>query len=833
MKRLIALFAALVVTVAGAQTVQTTPNLITSGTSHTWYGVTTGAVPAGCATAGPCPGGPTPIYDPATNMITFSYNANASVGQTLAINQALANVGAGVKINGYAYSYDVRNMNGDDRQPGIDTFTVSQLLRGPANSVLLSSSQYYNTKFEWKTVTGTKVATTPYNIADTSYIQFGVTGGDNGFWGGYFGPQIRNVEMKLNYTVDPCATNPAYSPTCANYNTVSTSGNLFTGTTGPQAYAINQALSIAGAGATIHGFDYGYNYSAAGRTCAFWDLWGACITGWNYSSAGVTTTLTNSAGVVGYTETNTHDGGNNGVSGSYNKSLRLSSSVPMATLGTFSMTPTTSGNASITNMYSNAVYTADPCLANPLSSTTCSGYQQAYHDQQCSVNPLYMSDCPGYAAAYQTQQCTANPLYSPSCPGYTQAYRTQQCSINPLFATDCPGYAQAYHDQQCSISALYATDCTGYQQAYHDQQCAASALYATDCTGYQAAYLSQQCSLNSLYSSQCPGYAVAYHNQQCSISALYASDCTGYAQAYHDQQCSANPLYMSDCPGYAVAYKAQQCGISALYATDCPGYAVAYKAQQCSLNALYATDCPGYQQAYFNQQCNLNGLYDRTCPNYSTAYAAQQALKQTSTVTPEPTITAGVLTAGTTSAITEPVPSPVAQATTTPTTTSATSVTSVTSVVNPAPATAGPTSVTTVASTSSSKEAPKETSKESSSSSTTSTSSTGTSNSRAANKPPEDRKSAEARAKVASESMKNATKMEDQVAVQGAVVNSMAFVPGFSAYQNALVPDVNQLRMARQYNKPPVDNDRTRRLLGGAQEHRWNEMVDSQYQLGK
>jgi hypothetical protein len=105
-----------------AQTVQTTPNLITSGTNHTWYGVTTGTVPSGYM-----PGGPQPIYDPSTNTISISYGS-ASAGQTYAINQALANAGAGVQVNGYNYSYEVRNMNGDDRQPGIDTFTVSQLL---------------------------------------------------------------------------------------------------------------------------------------------------------------------------------------------------------------------------------------------------------------------------------------------------------------------------------------------------------------------------------------------------------------------------------------------------------------------------------------------------------------------------------------------------------------------------------------------------------------------------------------------------------------------------------------------------------------------------------
>jgi len=813
MKRLIALFAALVVTVAGAQTVQTTPNLITSGTSHTWYGVTTGAVPAGCATAGPCPGGPQPIYDPATNTVSFSYNANASIGQTLAINQALANVGAGVKINGYNYSYEVRNMNGDNRQPGTDTFTVSQLLRGPQNSVLLSSSQYYNTKFEWQTVTGTKTATTPYNIADTSYIQFGVSGGDNGYWGGYFGPQIRNVEMKLNYSIDPCVTNPAYSTTCPGYSAVVTSPSLLTGTTGPQAYAINQALSLSGAGTIIHGFDYGYNYRAAARDCAIWDLWGACITGWNYSSAGVTTTITNSNGTTNFTETNTHAGGNNGVSGSYSKAWRLGASVPMSTLGTFSMTPSTSGDASITNMYSRAVYTPDPCVANPLSSTSCAGYQQAYHDQQCSVNPLYASDCPGYTAAYQTQQCTANPLYAPTCPGYDAAYQTYQCSINPLYSTSCSGYQTAYYNQQCSANPLYDRGCTGYETAYHDQQCSLNPLYATDCVGYQQAYFTQQCSLNPLYNSSCTGYEVAYHTQQCNANPLYMSDCPGYAVAYKTQQCTASALYATDCPGYTTAYHTQQCNLNPLYMSDCPGYATAYHTQQCSLSPLYASDCPGYAAAYLAQQCQISGLYDRSCPNYGSAYATQQLTKQTSN--PVAVTTTVAISPVQVAAVQDPVQS----ATVAPSTTSPTSVTSVTSVVNTPPASVGPTSVTS------------STTSSSSSSSTTSSSTTASAPAPKGKEP--DQKSAQAKAKAASESMKNATKLEDQVAVQGAVLNSMAFVPGFTSYQNALVPDVNQLRMARQYSKPTVDNDRTRRLLGGAQERQWNEMVDSQYQLGK
>ena len=54
---------------------------------------------------------------------------------------------------------------------------------------------------------------------------------------------------------------------------------------------------------------------------------------------------------------------------------------------------------------------------------------------------------------------------------------------------------------------------------------------------------------------------------------------------------------------------------------------------------------------------------------------------------------------------------------------------------------------------------------------------------------------------IAKES-KDAKTIEAQVATQGLVVGSMNFVPGFDAYKNALIPDINALLMARQYEKP-------------------------------
>ena len=891
MKRLFALVLALFVSSVNADT---TGNVI-NGTN--WTGVTNGSLPANRMP------GSALLYDSATGTVNWSYST-ATAAKTIAINNALS--GTGIQVGGYNYTYDLRNMNGDNRQGSVDTMTVTTKMTSNTGATLLTNTNTHNTLFDWTNFSGTQTLNSALPLNGVGNLSISFTSRDAGYWAGYFGPEVKNVGMSLNYTVvDPCianraansgcpgyttnvltsnnllagttgtqayainqalalsgsgvmihgfnygynyniggqqctatnqdgscswwmastasvattikdnnagtiysqidsytgptsgtkattylfpesrnlatlgtfrmtpgingsgsitgmysraiytpdwcAQNPTYDPSCPGYNNVITSDNLFTGTTGAQAYAINTALSLAGAGVKIHGFDYGYNYRAAGRDCAFWDLFGACLTGWNYSSAGVTTTLTNSAGIVGYTETNTHAGGNNGVSGTYSKSLRLNSSVPIATLGTFSMTPTITGDADITGMYSRAVYTPDPCTINPLSSTSCAGYQQAYQDQQCSMNPLYATTCAGYQQAYFTQQCAASPLYNSGCPGYATAYYNYQCSVNPLGDNTCPGYAVAYHDQQCSIS----------------------------------------------------------------------------------------PLFMSDCPGYAVAYKTQQCGISALYATDCPGYAVAYKAQQCSLNALYATDCPGYQQAYFTQQCNLTGLYDRSCPNYSTAYATKQLLDTPKTTTIA--TTTGVTAVTTTSnATTNSNPASIAisdtnvsNAISPPSTTSATSPTSVTSVVTttgPAPTAASPTAAAQNAAVN---PAPVAVTPAAAAAQAVETKKTDTAvasvEKKAGGNAENAKKEATARAKELANEAGKATTLEAQAATQGVVVGLMGYVPGFSAYQNSIVPDVNVVTMTRQYNKPVVDNRNAQRRLSGASEQRWQEMVDSQY----
>jgi hypothetical protein len=88
--------------------------------------------------------------------------------------------------------------------------------------------------------------------------------------------------------------------------------------------------------------------------------------------------------------------------------------------------------------------TGNPCLLNPLYSSSCAGYQEAFLSQQCSISQLYSAQCPNYQQAYLEQQCSINELFNISCPNYQQAYFAEQCRLNPLYDRTCSGYAEAY-----------------------------------------------------------------------------------------------------------------------------------------------------------------------------------------------------------------------------------------------------------------------------------------------------------------------------------------------------------------------------------------------------
>jgi hypothetical protein len=193
----------------------TTDNLVgnTGGAWSGCYSNTSGSFWGGTS-GGPCPG-----YDPSSGQIIFSYG-QYTLSQTIAINQALAAAGSGLQINGYSYSWWVKNSNINGQQPGgYDPIAYIDVnLYSNTGSLLVGDRYNYGYYLpDWTVFSGTRTYDNPYSLSSLGNLQLSITSRDSGFWAGYYGPEFNNFNLRLNYSIDPCYNNPLYSTTCSGY----------------------------------------------------------------------------------------------------------------------------------------------------------------------------------------------------------------------------------------------------------------------------------------------------------------------------------------------------------------------------------------------------------------------------------------------------------------------------------------------------------------------------------------------------------------------------------------------------------------------------------------
>ena len=357
-------------------TVNSTGNILNLGGGLPWGNTVTGA-------AGGTSGGSTAAYNPGTGNIIFGYD-QTTVSQSIAINQALANAGVGIQLSGYKYQWQIQNdLNNYASNRGTLTGNVS--LTGPNGNVLESFNYNYNQNLpSFTTFSGTQYFNNRYDTAAASNVTVSFTGKDQNFWAGYYGPRVHVDSFSLLYSIDPCKTNPAYSSTCTKFSTVTTGNNLFNsevwGSAVTQSFAINTALKNGGIGATVHGFNYGFDYTVGESWfgCTATNQDGSCSWYMNIpAQVSATARLTNSNNQTIYSKSNTLSG--DGTSGSVNGQYLLPTSLNQTSLGRVSLTGSTSGTgSSIGNFSASLIYTADPCVSNPLYNASCSGYAVAF-----------------------------------------------------------------------------------------------------------------------------------------------------------------------------------------------------------------------------------------------------------------------------------------------------------------------------------------------------------------------------------------------------------------------------------------------------------------------
>ena len=178
--------------------------------------------------------------------------------------------------------------------------------------------------------------------------------------------------------VDPCTSNPLYSPTCSGYQA---------------AYTQQQCVSNPLYSTTCSGYQAAYTQ----QQCSANPLYSTICSG--YQAA--------------YTEQQC------AINPLYSTNCPGYASAYLQQQCTANPLYSTTCNG-----YATA-YHDQQCSINPLYATTCTGYAAAYHNQQCTANALYSTTCSGYAQAYFSQQCSLDGLYDRTCPNYATAYATK------------------------------------------------------------------------------------------------------------------------------------------------------------------------------------------------------------------------------------------------------------------------------------------------------------------------------------------------------------------------------------------------------------------------
>ena len=204
----------------------------------------------GCATYlqsrtwGGYSGGPCPNVGLDGTGVTFSYG-QTTLAQTIAINRALQDTG--VQVNGYNYSWMVKNSNINGQQGGsFDPIAlVNVQVKDTKGAVLVNDTYNYGYHLpNWQTFSGTQTFTSPYVANTLASVGLSVTSKDSGYWAGYYGPEFRNFNLSLNYGAAAVVT-PTATPT-APKTTTYTSAATTSPTTVDTSSVPTTAVSVGG-----------------------------------------------------------------------------------------------------------------------------------------------------------------------------------------------------------------------------------------------------------------------------------------------------------------------------------------------------------------------------------------------------------------------------------------------------------------------------------------------------------------------------------------------------------------------------------------------------------
>lgn len=186
------------------------PAPTSSAGSYTWTGFNTTT-----STGGGTSGGNAPAYNTSTGVFMFGYT-QGTINYSLAVNTALQAAGSGIQVNGFRYSWYYINQ---DFTSGILNANFS--LTNTQGTVVenYSFNNIPKTTEGWTQVTGIQNFNTQYSASNLNNLLVTFSGKDDRFWAGYYGPQVKDIDVRLLYSAGsqpPTDSNPA----CTAYSTL-------------------------------------------------------------------------------------------------------------------------------------------------------------------------------------------------------------------------------------------------------------------------------------------------------------------------------------------------------------------------------------------------------------------------------------------------------------------------------------------------------------------------------------------------------------------------------------------------------------------------------------
>lgn len=158
--------------------------------------------------------GPLPYFN--QGLFNFSWGLT-DVYQSVNIGEALANSGTGLRITGYNFGFLAKNGNGWDGG-ALDYLSAYVRFADSTGKTVENDVYNLNYTFDWTQFNYSRTFTSPYPTPQLSTATYGFVGADSYGWAGPYGPEVMNISFSLKYDVDPCVTNPLYSPTCSGFS---------------------------------------------------------------------------------------------------------------------------------------------------------------------------------------------------------------------------------------------------------------------------------------------------------------------------------------------------------------------------------------------------------------------------------------------------------------------------------------------------------------------------------------------------------------------------------------------------------------------------------------